>query len=85
MFQAGADKDNVKSQTGHRRDGGVMAYREFSKHEKLSFQMMLEKRGVPLFKKIDDSLMQGDGKFIFSSSKTTDGQIYNEMKTETSQ
>lgn len=57
MFQAGADKEEIKRQTGHRSDSGVMAYREFSSHEKFSFQMMLEKPGEPS-KNIDDNRTQ---------------------------
>lgn len=42
MFQAGAQKDEVKKESGHRSDNGVFGYREFSRTEKIGFQMMLE-------------------------------------------
>ena len=58
----------------------MMANREFSTREKFSFQMMLEKPGKPLSKKIDDSLIQGDRKHISCSWKSADVQIYIEIK-----
>lgn len=42
MFQAGAQKNEVMRETGHRSDAGVLTYREFSRTEKMSFQMMIE-------------------------------------------
>ena len=43
LFQAGHEKENIKNQTGHKSDDGIMAYREFSDNEKRSFQMSIEK------------------------------------------
>lgn len=43
LFQAGIDKESVKTQTGHRSDAGVMAYREVSVSEKKVFQNIIEK------------------------------------------
>ena len=78
MFQAGADKEEIKSQTGHRSDSGVMAYREFSSHEKFSFQMMLEK---PVESANNDSLKERDGNPTSSSSSNiSDGRIHVEIK-----
>lgn len=43
LFQAGHEKENIKNQTGHKSDDGIMAYREFSDNEKRSFQISIEK------------------------------------------